>query len=191
MKVIGLTGGIGSGKSTLLNWFQMKGIPCFESDAVGRELLNSSLRDSVILRFGEDIYFDGILDRKKMAKKVFGDKKALADLNKIVHPAVNEAFNNFIEKNQNAPFIINESAIIFETGKYKDFYKVILVISPKNVRINRIILRDNVNKENVLSRMKHQLSDSNKIKLADFIIENITLNEFYSQAAEILQKLKK
>ena len=120
MKVIGLTGGIGSGKSTLLNWFQMKGIPCFESDAVGRELLNSSLRDSVILRFGEDIYFDGILDRKKMAKKVFRDKKALADLNKIVHPAVNEAFNNFIEKNQNAPFIINESAIIFETGKYKD-----------------------------------------------------------------------
>ena len=100
MKVIGLTGGIGSGKSTLLNWFQMKGIPCFESDAVGRELLNSSLRDSIILRFGEDIYFDGILDRKKMAKRVFGDKKALADLNKIVHPAVNEAFNNFIEKNQ-------------------------------------------------------------------------------------------
>ena len=191
MKVIGLTGGIGSGKSTLLKWFQMKGVPCFESDEVGRELLNSSLRDSVILRFGEDIYFDGILDRKKMAKKVFGDKKALADLNKIVHPAVNEAFNNFIEKNQNAPFIINESAIIFETGKYKDFYKVILVISPKNVRINRIILRDNVNKENVLSRMKHQLSDSKKIKLADFIIENITLNEFYLQAAEILQKLKK
>jgi dephospho-CoA kinase len=191
MKVIGLTGGIGSGKSTLLKWFQMKGVPCFESDAVGRELLNSSLRDSVILRFGEDIYFDGILDRKKMAKKVFGDKKALADLNKIVHPPVNEAFNNFIEKNQNAPFIINESAIIFETGKYKDFYKVILVISPKNVRINRIILRDNVNKENVLSRMKHQLSDSKKIKLADFIIENITLNEFYLQAAEILQKLKK
>ena len=191
MKVIGLTGGIGSGKSTLLKWFQMKGVPCFESDAVGRELLNSSLRDSVILRFGEDIYFDGILDRKKMAKKVFGDKKALADLNKIVHPAVNEAFNNFIEKNQNAPFIINESAIIFETGKYKDFYKVILVISPKNVRINRIILRDNVNKENVLSRMKHQLSDSKKIKLADFIIENITLNEFYLQAAEILQKVKK
>ena len=60
MKVIGLTGGIGSGKSTLLNWFQMEGIPCFESDAVGRELLNSSLRDSVILRFGADIYFDGI-----------------------------------------------------------------------------------------------------------------------------------
>ena len=191
MKVIGLTGGIGSGKSTLLNWFQTKGIPCFESDAVGRELLNSSLRERVILRFGADIYFDGILDRKKMAKKVFGDKKALSDLNKIVHPAVNEAFNNFIEKNQNAPFIINESAIIFETGKYKDFYKVILVISPKNVRINRIILRDNVNKENILSRMKHQLSDSKKIKLADFIIENITLNEFYLQAAEILQKLKK
>ena len=191
MKVIGLTGGIGSGKSTLLKWFQMKGVPCFESDAVGRELLNSSLRDSVILRFGADIYFDGILDRKKIAKKVFGDKKALADLNKIVHPAVNEAFNNFIEKNQNAPFIINESAIIFETGKYKDFYKVILVISPKNVRINRIILRDNVNKENILSRMKHQLSDSKKIKLADFIIENITLNELYLQAAEVLKKLKK
>ena len=191
MKVIGLTGGIGSGKSTLLNWFKIKGIPCFESDAVGRELLNSSLRESVILRFGADIYFDGILDRKKMAKKVFGDKKALSDLNKIVHPAVNEAFNNFKIKNQNAPFIISESAILFETGKYKDFYKVILVISPQNERINRIILRDNVNKENVLSRMEHQLSDSKKIKLADFIIENITLNKLYLQAAEVLKKLKK
>lgn len=191
MKVIGLTGGIGSGKSTLLNWFEIKGIPCFESDAVGRELLNSSLRESIILRFGADIYFDGILDRKKIAKKVFGDKKALSDLNKIVHPAVNEAFNNFKIKNQNAPFIINESAILFETGRYKDFYKVILVISPQNERINRIILRDNVNKENVLSRMEHQLSDSKKIKLADFIIENITLNKLYLQAAEVLKKLKK
>ena len=190
MKVIGLTGGIGSGKSTLLNWFKIKGIPCFESDAVGRELLNSSLRESVILRFGADIYFDGILDRKKMAKKVFGDKKTLSDLNKIVHPAVNEAFNNFKIKNQNAPFIINESAILFETGRYKDFYKVILVISPQNERINRIILRDNVNKENVLSIMKHQLSDSKKIKLADFVIENITLNKLYLQAAEVLKKLK-
>ena len=191
MKVIGLTGGIGSGKSTLLNWFKIKGIPCFESDAVGRELLNSSLRESVILRFGADIYFDGILDRKKMAKKVFGDKKALSDLNKIVHPAVNEAFNNFKIKNQNAPFIINESAILFETGRYKDFHKVILVISPQNERINRIMIRDNVNKENVLSIMKHQLSDSKKIKLADFIIENITLNKLYLQAAEVLKKLKK
>ena len=191
MKVIGLTGGIGSGKSTLLNWFQIKGIPCFESDAVGRELLNSSLRESIILRFGADIYFDGTLDRKKIAKKVFGDKKALSDLNKIVHPAVNEAFNNFKIKNQNTPFIINESAILFETGRYKDFYKVILVISPQNERINRIILRDNVNKENVLSIMKHQLSDSKKIKLADFVIENITLNKLYLQAAEVLKKLKK
>ena len=191
MKVIGLTGGIGSGKSTLLNWFQIKGIPCFESDAVGRELLNSSLRESIILRFGADIYFDGTLDRKKIAKKVFGDKKALSDLNKIVHPAVNEAFNNFKIKNQNTPFIINESAILFETGRYKDFYKVILVISPQNERINRIILRDNVDKENVLSIMKHQLSDSKKIKLADFVIENITLNKLYLQAAEVLKKLKK
>ena len=191
MKVIGLTGGIGSGKSTLLNWFQIKGIPCFESDAVGRELLNFSLRDSVIMRFGADIYLDGTLDRKKMAKKVFGDKKALADLNKIVHPAVNEAFKSFKVKNQNAPLIINESAILFETGLYKGFYKIILVISPQKERINRIILRDDTNKEEVFLRMKHQLSDAKKIKLADFIIENTTLNKLYLQAAEVLKKLKK
>lgn len=191
MKVIGLTGGIGSGKSTLLNWFQKKTIPCFESDAVGRDLLNSSLRESVILRFGANVYRDGTLDRKKMAKKAFGDKKALTDLNKIVHPAVNEAFKNFKVKNQNAPFIINESAILFETGSYKDFYKIILVISPQKERINRIILRDNIDKDEVFSRMKHQLSDAKKIKLADFIIENTTLNKLYLQAAEILKKLKK
>lgn len=191
MKVIGLTGGIGSGKSTLLSWFLANGIPCFCSDEVGRELLNSSLQKEVVLRFGTDIYIDDILDRKKLSKIVFGDSQALSDLNKIVHPAVNEAFIIFKSENKNAPFIINESAILFETGGHKKLDKVILVTSPKKERIKRIIIRDGLDEVQVLARMKHQLSDTYKIELADFIIENTSLDSLYMQAEHIVEKLKR
>ncbi len=191
MKVIGLTGGIGSGKSTLLNWFQKRGIPCFESDIVGRKLLNSSLRKDVILRFGANMYIEDVLDRNKLAQKVFKDTKALADLNDIVHPAVDEAFNKFKVKFQNAPFVINEAAILFETGGYKKFDKVILVTSPKEERIKRIILRDKINEDQVIARMNNQLSNLKKNKLADFVIENTTLEMLYLQAEDLLEELKK
>ena len=147
MKVIGLTGGIGSGKSTLLRWFLSKGIPCFCSDEVGRELLNSSLQKEVVLRFGTDIYIDDILDRKKLSKIVFGDSQALSDLNKIVHPAVNEAFIIFKSENKNAPFIINESAILFETGGHKKLDKVIL-------SSNQTLIWDSLNEINYKNKIE-------------------------------------
>ena len=191
MKLIGLTGGIGSGKSTFLNWFQKWGVPCFESDLVGRKLLDSSLKRDVILRFGDEMYVEGKLDRKKLSEKVFSDFKALNKLNEIVHPAVEQVFKNFLFKYQNVPFIINESAILFETGRYKKFDKLILITSPKEERIKRVILRDKISKNEVLLRMEQQLSDTKKIKLADIVIENIDMDIFYSQAYELLIKLKK
>ena len=190
MKVVGLTGGIGSGKSTLLQWFQKQGIPCFESDAVGRKLLDTDLREAVTEAFGEQFYLDtGNLDRKAMAEKVFANPTALATLNQIVHPAVAIAFEDFKKQYAKAPLIINEAAILFETGGYKKCDAVILVTAPKSDRIERIIKRDGSSREAVMRRMKNQWEEERKRKLADYVIENSTIKSAQKQAAQILKKL--
>jgi len=190
MKIVGLTGGIGSGKSTLMQWFQKQGVPCFESDAVGRKLLETDLREAVSEAFGAELYLQtGSLDRKALAEKVFANPAALAKLNQIVHPAVAIAFENFKKQHANAPFVINEAAILFETGGYKNCDVVILVTTPKSDRIERIINRDGSTKAEVIKRMKNQWEDERKRKLADYVIENSTIKSAQKQAAQILEKL--
>ena len=190
MKIVGLTGGIGSGKSTLMQWFQKQGVPCFESDAVGRKLLNTDLREAVSEAFGAELYLQtGSLDRKALAEKVFANPAALAKLNQIVHPAVAIVFEDFKKQHANAPFVINEAAILFETGGYKNYDVVILVTAPKSDRIERIINRDGSTKAEVIKRMKNQWEDERKRKLADYVIENSTIKSAQKQAAQILEKL--
>ena len=190
MKIVGLTGGIGSGKSTLMQWFQKQGVPCFESDAVGRKLLDTDLREAVSEAFGAELYLQTVsLDRKALAEKVFANPAALAKLNQIVHPAVAIAFENFKKQHANAPFVINEAAILFETGGYKNCDVVILVTTPKSDRIERIINRDGSTKAEVIKRMKNQWEDERKRKLADYVIENSTIKSAQKQAAQILEKL--
>ena len=190
MKIVGLTGGIGSGKSTLMQWFQKQGVPCFESDAVGRKLLDTDLREAVSEAFGAELYLQtGSLDRKALAEKVFANPAALAKLNQIVHPAVAIAFEDFKKQHANAPFVINEAAILFETGGYKNCDVVILVTAPKSDRIERIINRDGSTKAEVIKRMKNQWEDERKRKLADYLIENSTIKSAQKQAAQILEKL--
>ena len=190
MKIVGLTGGIGSGKSTLMQWFQKQGVPCFESDAVGRKLLDTDLREAVSEAFGAELYLQtGSLDRKALAEKVFANPAALAKLNQIVHPAVAIAFEDFKKQHANAPFVINEAAILFETGGYKNYDVVILVTAPKSDRIERIINRDGSTKAEVIKRVKNQWEDERKRKLADYVIENSTIKSAQKQAAQILEKL--
>lgn len=190
MKIVGLTGGIGSGKSTLMQWFQKQGVPCFESDAVGRKLLDTDLREAVSEAFGAELYLQtGSLDRKALAEKVFANPAALDKLNQIVHPAVAIAFEDFKKQHANAPFVINEAAILFETGGYKNCDVVIMVTAPKSDRIERIINRDGSTKAEVIKRMKNQWEDERKRKLADYLIENSTIKSAQKQAAQILEKL--
>ena len=147
MKVIGLTGGIGSGKTTLLRWFETQNIPCFESDDVAKTLLNSSLKSFVSKAFGNNIYnSSGILDRKKLAALVFNDPKDLAKLNAIVHPAVEKAFEDFKQKHKKDSIIIKEAAILFESGGYENCDAIILVIASEEIRIQRVVKRDNIKK---------------------------------------------
>lgn len=185
MKIIGLTGGIGSGKSTLLKWIESKGIPCFQSDLVGKDLLETNLKQQVADRFGNKLYESGQLDRKQLADRVFGNTMALKALNDIVHPAVANAFEKFKEEHQNKPLVVKESAILFETGIYKSCDFIILVCASLEERILRVMKRDEMSREAVMERMANQWDDSKKRILADFVIENNDL-EFAMQQLEYL-----
>ena len=189
MKIIGLTGGIGSGKSTLLAWLRSNGIPCFESDIVGKQLLNGQLKQDVIDCFGPELYPNDVLDTKRMAQLVFQDKEALEKLNNLVHPEVGKAFKDFVEKNKNAQIVVKEAAILFETGAYKSCDFLILVCTPLEKRISRVIQRDGVKRAEVLARMSKQWDDNKKSALADFVIENDSLELAIQQLEAILKKL--
>jgi len=186
MKIIGLTGGIGSGKSTVAGYFKELGIPVFDSDLEAKILMNEDqgLRDSIINLFGEKAYQKDILNREYLAKKVFRDSELLKDLNELVHPAVRQKFQDWVSE-QDAPYVIQEAAILFEHGAYKLLDEMILVWAPKELRIKRVMKRDSTSREQVLARMENQWGDTEKTALSDHIIENIHLKETQKQVKGI------
>jgi len=190
MKIIGLTGGIGSGKSTVLKYFENLGIPCYRADDRAKYLLHTSLQAEVKACFGAHFYSDGILDRKAMAALVFKDAEALKKLNALVHPAVALDFKNFVDAHSQAPFIIKEVAILFETGGHVSCDQVILVCAPKEDRIERVLKRDGGSRSDVLARMSHQWEDEQKIPLADFVVNNPNSCDLSPQLKQIYIKLK-
>ncbi|MFQ3341224.1 MAG: dephospho-CoA kinase [Flavobacteriaceae bacterium] len=191
MKVIGLTGSIGSGKTTVLKWFEAQDIPCFESDKEAKTLLNSSLKSAVSESFGNNLYnSNGLLNRKKLANLVFNNQKELAVLNAIVHPAVAKSFEGFKEKHFDAPIIIKEAAILFESGGNENCDAVILVTAPKENRIQRVMERDGSKKYEVAARIKLQWTDSKKKAMSDYLITNVHLETALDQAKNILRSLR-
>lgn len=177
MKIIGLTGGIGSGKSTVLNFFKEYDIPVYISDVEAKKIMHTSQEviNKIRILFGKEAYIKGVLNRKYIAKIVFRDKAILKELNAIVHPAVSKGFKEFIKK-QKAPYLIYESALLFENKSETKFDKVILVTAPLELRIERILKRDQSNLADIKARIKNQLTDKDKIKKSDFILSNIELN---------------
>ena len=190
MIIVGLTGGIGSGKSTILSYFREHGYPCFESDEVGKKLLEVELKETVVKLFGEEVYnTKGILDRKAISKKVFSNSKLLEALNDIVHPAVNETFEKFKKKHQDSPVIVKEAAILIESGSYKSCDIIVLVKAPLDERIKRIMARDSANKSEVIAKISNQWEDKKKEKYADYVVENISLEETYEKVKNLIKKL--
>ena len=175
MKKVGITGGIGSGKSTVCEIFHLLGVPVFHADDEARYLQNNDLtiRDQLSGLFGADIYYSvGGLDRKKLASLVFNDHVSLDKVNKIIHPSVRQSFINWSHKYTNEPYIIYEAAILLECGYAKDFDLNILVLADENIRIERVIKRDNISDNLVRDRIKNQMADSQKIKFVNYVIEN-------------------
>ena len=190
-KIIGLTGGIGSGKTTVLNYFKSFGIPIYIADDEAREIMKSAdiikaIQDS----FGSSVFENDILNREKLAKIVFNNPERLEELNSIVHPAVKKHFEQWLLNNQSAPYIIYEAAILFESGRYKDCDIVITVTAPIELRIERVIKRDNTTRELVLKRINAQWTDDKRILKSDFIIENISIETTKIEIDRILKILK-
>jgi dephospho-CoA kinase len=175
MLKIGITGGIGSGKTTVCKVFELLGIPVFYADNIAKSIMHSNprLKAEILKSFGKESYLaDGHLNRPFISSIVFKDEAQLNKLNAIVHPAVFIAFDNWIKDQHHAPYILKEAALLFESQSFKKCDRTILVISPEDTRIKRIIARDRISEIEVMLRMKHQFSDEQKVKLADHILIN-------------------
>ena len=172
---VGLTGGIGSGKSTVAEFFRLLGVPVYTSDSEARKLMqtDSLIRKNLIQAFGESVYLEmGDLNREVLAKIIFNDADALKKVNAIVHPQVRQHYQKWLLKQTEAKYVIQESAILFDTGLYKSFDKIITVTADKAIRIDRVLKRDSCTKESVLERMSKQISEKEKITKSDFVIYN-------------------
>ena len=187
MKVIGLTGGIGSGKSCVLEIFKKIGISTYSADESAKKLISSDKKIiySIKQLFGEDIYYENELNSKLVSKIVFKDKEKLKSLNSIIHPAVAKDFDNFCFKHRDESYIVKEAAIIFETKTEKLFNKIIYVKAPKETRIDRVMHRDNLSRDDVLNRIQNQINETSIIDKCDFIIDNINFTELEKKVLEI------
>jgi dephospho-CoA kinase len=173
MLKIGLTGGIGSGKTTVARIFEVLGIPVYYADDAAKKLMNENehLKNSIIKAFGTDAYSNNTLNREFVSNVVFKDTEKLNALNSIVHPAtINDAIKWF--KDQNAPYVIKEAALIFESGSQKELDFVIGIKSPVELRIQRAMARDHISVEKVRSRMDNQMNEDEKMRLCDYVIVN-------------------
>lgn len=188
MKVLGLTGGIGSGKTTVANIFRELGVPVYIADDEAKKLMNSDpeLKKEIIALFGDEAYQNGILNRKYIANRVFGNKELLDKLNAIVHPAVGKNFDHWKE-DQPTGYVVYEAAILFEKGGYRKCDKNLLITAPRQVRIRRIISRDQATPAEIEARMNNQWPDEKKAELADFIINNKDLGQTREEVRKIHQ----
>lgn len=176
MLKIGITGGIGSGKTTVCRVFETLGIPVFYADTIAKELMISDqiLVDGVKAEFGAASYTEtGLLNNKHIASIVFEDNLELEKLNALVHPAVFRAFDKWVATiPKSVPYVLKEAALLFESRSYQMSDQTILVTAPLDVKLSRVMQRDGVTKEQVLARMDKQLTDEQKINMADHFIEN-------------------
>ena len=173
--LIGITGGIGSGKTTVCRVFEWINIPVYYADDAAKRLIekNQQVKSNIIALLGKKAYDkNGKYNRQFVGKKVFNSLELLQKLNDIVHPAVANDFTNWVGKNSDKPFLLKEAAILFESGSYKDCDKIICVVAPKKLRLNRVMERSGLSEKEVLQRMSSQWSDAKKIRHSDFIINN-------------------
>ena len=192
MLKVGITGGIGSGKSTVSSFFSVLGVPVYDSDKRAKYLMqnDNSIIGTIKKEFGERSYLNNQLNRSYIAEIVFKNESKLKQLNSIIHPAVRTDFNNWLNQNSNAKFVIKEAAIMIESGAYKEMDKLIVVSAKRDQKIKRIKKRDHLSLEDIENRIQNQLSDEIRNQYADFIIENNSGKmELKQQVLSIYNKL--
>lgn len=191
MLKIGLTGGIGSGKTTVAKIFETLGVPVYYADDVAKQLMQEDnvLKQSIINIFGKDSYTtDGKLNRLHLSSIVFSNPHQLERLNAIVHPATIQHAEQWMQQQQ-APYVIKEAALIFESGSQSTLDYVIGVYAPQALRIQRTIKRDNIDKDKVLQRMQNQIDENIKMRLCDRVIQNDDQHSLMQQVLMVHETL--
>ncbi|MBU3659450.1 MAG: dephospho-CoA kinase [Flavobacteriales bacterium] len=190
MKKIGITGGIGSGKSFIATIIERMGYPVYYSDVRSKELTNSHpiIRQGLIDLVGENVFFGGELDKKVLATAIFSNDALRLKVNQLIHPNVRQDFEDWANA-QKSNLIFNEAAILFETGAYRNFDATILVYAPEELRLQRVLKRDIITKEEVLARMNNQLKDEEKRKMTPFQILNDGESPLLIQIENILEQI--
>jgi dephospho-CoA kinase len=195
MKKIGVTGGIGAGKSLVCEVFQLLGIPNYPADSRAKWLQSndSELKAKIAFHFGKEAYFDnGELNRNYLSKEVFGDDDKLELLNRLVHPAVADDFKSWCAQHSDKPYVLKEAALLFETGAYKQLDATINVHASQEIRLKRTLARDpQRTQESVMAIMKKQLSEVERLELADHTIYNDETLSVIKQVMELHEKLVK
>ncbi len=183
---VGITGGIGSGKSTVCRLFAERGVAVYDTDAAAKRLMaeDEALKRGIVARFGAESYRDGVLNRPYLAERVFGDDKEREALNGLVHPAVIADFERWAEEQQ-GEYVVLESAILFEAGLDKHLDRVVAVLAPEALRVERAMKRDGATRAQILSRMAAQLDDDTLSRRADVSVVNI----FEEELEQIVQEL--
>lgn len=191
MLKIGLTGSIGSGKTLVSKVFEVLNVPVYHADEAGRRLMGSAPVIYAVQHLfgGSVISSDGNIDRKALADIVFNDRGALEKLNAIIHPLVIADFRCWADLHHHLPYIIQEAAIIIESGLQTEFDFLIMVTAPEEIRIQRVQKRDNVSRENVVARIKSQLPEEEKLKYSDYQIVNDGVKMIIPQVLDVHNKI--
>jgi dephospho-CoA kinase len=191
MLKIGITGGIGSGKTMVCRIFETLSIPVFYADDESKRILftDRSVLNQVMKIFGDEVFSNGIPDRKKLATIVFSNPEKLRQLNSILHSNVFQHFDNWMMEKKDSPYILMEAALIYETAREDFLDKVIVVSAPEEIRIRRIRVRDKISEADIRARMKQQYSQELKEQKADFIIENDENQLLIPQVMDIHEKI--
>ncbi|PWJ36099.1 dephospho-CoA kinase [Sediminitomix flava] len=194
-KQIGITGGIGVGKSIVCRIFQNLGIPIYDADSMAKKLMveDEVLIQGIISEFGSESYsINGELNRSYLANVVFHDAEKVKILNHLVHPRVAKHYQNWVISNNKAPYLLKEAALLFESGGAKVLDEIIVVTAPLDVRINRVLQRDpHRDKNQILAIIEKQMSEEEKIKMSDHILQNDDSSLLIPQIMKLHEYFKK
>lgn len=192
MLKVGITGGIGSGKTTVCKVFKILGVPVYNADIEAKKILDNDeeVKANTLQVFGNEILGkNGFIERPQLAGIVFKDPEKLKHLNNIIHPAVARHFETWLETSQSANYILKEAAILFESNSNKMLDKIITVVAPTELRIKRAMERDNTKRETIEQRINNQMSDEEKVKRSNYVINNDEMELLIPQIIKIHQQL--
>jgi len=187
----GITGGIGSGKTTVCRLFELIGIPVFYADEEAKKIMDTdeTLVASISALFGSDIYSNHTLDRKRLGSLVFGQPQLLEQLNALVHPATIAHANQWMAAQQAAPYALKEAAIFFESNSHIHMDVMIGVDAPEELRIQRVMERNKISREEVLKRIARQMDNEEKMSRCDYVIMNDDATALIPQVMALHQQL--